>query len=154
MFDNSDVWMPFFTFCSIDGPILLDGLQDLSPHILQAPGRLLVLQQDHVDCDPVHALTGILTTTCRNPEGDQHGQPQVKRAHCQLWISELWWVHLRALLYSQNPQSLCICTAGKHQVLPLMCSEGKSLTNPDVFVPELPFWLWAPFLVDVLIYNL
>lgn len=73
------------TLCSIHGWLCRYGLQYFSSHEFQAPRRLLVLQQDHVDRGPNQTLSDSPTRSSKNPQQGAQTQPQAARVHFQLW---------------------------------------------------------------------
>lgn len=72
----------FITSHWIHGLIFLYCLQDFSFHKLQAPGRVFILQQDHIDRSPIQALTDASTRSSKYPH-DTHTQPPTRCSHFQ-----------------------------------------------------------------------
>lgn len=72
----------FITFHWIHGLIFLYRLQDFSFHKLEAPGWVFILQQDHVDRNPIQALTDASTRSSKYPH-DTHTQPPMRCSHFQ-----------------------------------------------------------------------
>lgn len=82
-----------FTFCSINGWICLHGLQYLSSHKLQTPGRHFIFQQDHIDCSPIQTVCDTPTWSGENPQ-DTQAQPPPPCSHFQLWSSCIYILEL------------------------------------------------------------
>lgn len=61
----------FITFCSTNSFICLYRLQYFSFHKLQAPGRYFIIQQDHVDCNPIQTWADASTRSSKNPQDTQ-----------------------------------------------------------------------------------
>lgn len=138
-----------FTFCRINGWICLYGLQYRSFHILQTPGRVFILQQDHIDCSPARTRADAPTWSSKNP---QDTQPPPPCSHFQLWSSciSIFWAVKESPWYGKS--------CSRVQKLPLLASlkvyfykSSIQHWNPRLFSPQspalltftLPLFLWV-----------